>query len=44
MEPVTSVQSHFNTSRFDINSSGEIVQKFCSLQVEFVHEQEKHFG
>ena len=44
MEPVISIQSCFNTSRFDMNSSSEIAQKFCSLQAEFAHAQEKHFG
>ena len=41
---VVSVQSRFETSRFDTNSSNEIVPKFRSLQVKFSREQEKHFG
>ena len=32
------------TGRFDINSSSEIAQKFCSLQVQSENEQDKHFG
>ena len=32
------------TGRFDTNSSSEIAQKFWSLQVKFVIEQEKYFG
>ena len=34
----------FETGRFDTNSSSEIAQKFWSLQVKFVIEQEKYFG
>ena len=41
---VISVQSRFETSRFDTNSSNEIARKFRSLQVKFSREQEKHFG
>ena len=41
---VVSVQSRFETSRFDTNSSNEIARKFRSLQVKFSREQEKHFG
>ena len=32
-EPVVSIQSCFDTSRFDTNSSSDIAQKFRSLQV-----------
>ena len=38
-KPVISIQSHSDT-----NSSGEILQKVCSLQKKFAFEQEKHFG
>ena len=41
---VVLVQSRFETSRFDTNSSSEIARKFPSLQVKFSREQEKHFG
>ena len=41
---VVSVQSRFETSRFDTNSSSEIARKFPSLQVKFSREQEKRFG
>ena len=41
---VVSVQSRFETSRFDTNSSNESARKFRSLQVKFSREQEKHFG
>ena len=41
---VVSIQSRFETSRFDTNSSNEIARKFRSLQVKFSREQEKHFG
>ena len=42
-KPVISIQSRFNTSRFDTNPSSEIAQKCCSPQVQFVSEQEKYF-
>ena len=32
-EPVVSIQSRFDTSRFDMNSSSDIAQNFRSLQV-----------
>ena len=32
------------TGRFDTNSSSEIAQTFCSLQVWFASEQEKQYG
>ena len=38
-KPVISIQS-----RFDTNSSSEILQKVWSLQKTFAFEQEKHFG
>ena len=38
-KPVISIQS-----RFDTNSSSEILQKVWSLQEKFAFEQEKHFG
>ena len=38
-KPVISIQSYSDT-----NSSGEILQKACSLQKKFAFEQEKHFG
>ena len=38
-KPVISIQS-----RFDTNSSSEILQKVWSLQKTFSFEQEKHFG
>ena len=41
---VVSIQSRFDTSRFDTNSGSEIPQKFPSLQVKFAIEQENHFG
>ena len=37
-KPVISIQS-----RFDANSSGEILQNVWSLQKRFAFEQEKHF-
>ena len=43
-KPVVSIQSRFDTSCFDMNSSGEIAQKFHSLQDKFAIELEKHFG
>ena len=33
-----------DTSRFDMNSSSEITQKFGLLQINFAAEREKHFG
>ena len=41
--PTEKIQSRFDKSRFDTNSSSEITQKFRSLQVKFAIEQEKHF-
>ena len=43
-KPVISIQSCFNTSRRDTNSSREISQKVRSLQEKFAIKQEKHFG
>lgn len=41
---VISIQSRFDKSCFDMNSSSEIAQKFHSLQDKFAIELEKHFG
>ena len=43
-KPVISIQSRFNTNRFDTNSSSEISQKVESLQEMFAFEQEKRLG
>ena len=43
-KPVISIQSCFNTSRLDTNSSSEISQNVRSLQEKFAIKQEKHFG
>ena len=43
-KPVVSIKSHFDTGRLDTNSSSEIAQKFCPLQVQFRSEKENHFG
>ena len=44
MAPTNRGWSACDTSRFDMNSSSEITQKFGLLQINFAAEREKHFG